>query len=47
MALLEGLTHKTNGAQAKKHFEEVTPMFNNGMLSKYNGNWKVLQDNGE
>ena len=47
MTLLEGLKHRTNGAQSKEYFEEVAHIFNNGMLSEKNGNWKVPQDSGE
>ena len=47
MTLLEGLKHRTNGAQSKEYFEEVANVFNNGMLSEKNGNWKVPQDRGE
>ena len=47
MTLLEGLKHRTNGAQSKEYFEEVAHVFNNGMLSEKNGNWKVPQDRGE
>jgi len=47
MTLLEGLKHRTNGAQSKEYFEEVAHVFNNGMLSEQNGNWKVPQDSGE
>ena len=47
MSLLEGLKHRANGAQSKEYFEEVAHVFNNGMLSEQNGNWKVPEDSGE
>ena len=31
----------------KKYFEEVAHVFNNGMLSEQNFNWKLPQDSGE
>ena len=47
MTLLEGLKHMTKGAQSKEYFEEVAHTFNNSMLSKENGTWKIPQDSGE
>ena len=41
MTLLEGLKHRTNGAMSKAYFQEIADVFNNGMLSEQNGNWKV------
>ena len=47
MTLLEGLKHRTNGVQSQEYFQDVADIFNNGMLSEQNGNWRVPQDSGE
>ena len=47
MTLLEGLKHRTNGAMSKAYFQEIADVFNNGMLSEQNGNWKVPQESNE